>query len=196
MIRMLAALVLIAITGASVTAQADRPLIDAMRAIYGLRTYTAFDWISGQYQKGTLTLQGFVRTPQLKAQAEQAARKIREIEVVDNRIEVLPTHQGDDDIRLNAYIAIYGSSALERYAPGGQLSGAAVSELRDTARFGLDGTDVARGPHAIHIIVNGARILLLGEVRASGDRQIAEGSLRGLPGVLGVVNQLRVATRK
>ena len=95
-----------------------------MRAIYGLRTYTAFDWISGQYQKGTLTLQGFVRTPQLKAQAEQAARKIREIEVVDNRIEVLPTHQGDDDIRLNAYIAIYGSSALERYAPGGQLSGA------------------------------------------------------------------------
>ena len=95
-----------------------------------------------------------------------------------NRIEVLPTHQGDDDIRLNAYIAIYGSSALERYAAGGQLSAAAVSELRDTARFGLDGTDVARGPHAIHIIVNGARILLLGEVRASGDRQIAEASLR------------------
>jgi len=79
MIRMLAALVLIAITGASVTAQADRPLVDAMRAIYGLRTYTAFDWISGQYRKGTLTLQRFVRTPQLKAQAEQAARKIREI---------------------------------------------------------------------------------------------------------------------
>jgi osmotically-inducible protein OsmY len=195
MIRMLAALALIAITGSPIGAQADRPLVDAMRAIYGLRTYTAFDWISAQYQKGTLTLQGFVRTPQLKAQAEQTARKTRGIEEVDNRIEVLPTHQGDDDVRLNAYIAIYGSSALERYAPGGQLSGAAVNELRDTASFGLDGTDVARGPHAIHIVVNGARILLLGEVRTTGDRQLAEGTLRSLPGVLGVVNQLRVRTK-
>ena len=195
MTRVLAALTVIAITGVALMAQPDRPLVDAMRAIYGQRTYTAFDWISAQYQKGTLTLQGFVRTPQLKTQAEAAARKTPGIEVVDNRIEVLPTHQGDDEVRLNAYIAIYGSSALERYAPGGQLSGAAISELRDTARFGLDGTDVARGPHAIHIIVNSARVLLLGEVRTTGDRQLAEGSLRSLPGVLGVVNQLRVNTR-
>ena len=195
MTRVLAALTVIAITGVALMAQPDRPLVDAMRAIYGLRTYTAFDWISAQYQKGTLTLQGFVRTPQLKTQAEDTARKTRGIEVVDNRIEVLPTHQGDDEIRMNVYIAIYGSSALERYAPGGQLSGAAISELSDTARFGLDGTDVARGPHAIHIIVNSARVLLLGEVRTTGDRQLAEGSLRSLPGVLGVVNQLRVNTR-
>jgi osmotically-inducible protein OsmY len=193
--RVLAALTLIGVTGVALTAQPERPLVDAMRAIYGMRTYTAFDWISAQYQKGTLTLQGFVRTPQLKTQAEEAARKTRGIEVVDNRIEVLPAHQGDDELRLNAYIAIYGSSGLERYAPGGQLSDAAISELSDTARFGLDGTDVARGPHAIHIIVNSARVLLLGEVRTSGDRQLAEGALRSLPGVLGVVNQLRVNTR-
>jgi osmotically-inducible protein OsmY len=38
-------------------------------------------------------------------------------------------------------------------------------------------------------------VLLLGEVRTSGDRQLAEGSLRALPGLLGVVNQLRVNTR-
>ena len=55
----------------------DRALSDAMRAIYGLRNYTAFDWISARYLKGTLTLQGFVRTPQLKQQAEEAARKTR-----------------------------------------------------------------------------------------------------------------------
>jgi hypothetical protein len=195
MTRVLALLAAMVVGGPALTAQPERPLVDAMRAIYGMRTYTAFDWISAQYQKGTLTLQGFVRTPQLKTQADEAVRKTRGIEVVDNRIEVLPAHQGDDELRLNAYIAIYGSSALERYAPGGQLSGAAISELRDTARFGLDGTDVARGPHAIHIIVNSARVLLLGEVRTSGDRQLAEGSLRSLPGVLGVVNQLRVNTR-
>ncbi|HUE85583.1 MAG TPA: BON domain-containing protein [Vicinamibacterales bacterium] len=97
--------------------------------------------------------------------------------------------------RIKAYLAIYGSSALERYAPGGQLSGAAISELRDTARFGLEGTDVGRGPHSIHIIVNGGRVLLRGQVRTRGDRQIAEAAVRTLPGVLGVVNELRVATQ-
>ena len=173
----------------------DRALTDAMRAIYGLRNYTAFDWISARYLRGTLTLEGFVRTPQLKQQAETAARKTPGIEVVNNNLEVLPSHRGDDDIRINAYIAIFGSSALERYAPGGQLSGAAINELRDTGLFSLEGTDVGRGPHAIHIIVNGARVLLLGQVKTTGDRQIAEAALRALPGVLAVTNQLRVPER-
>jgi hypothetical protein len=170
----------------------DRALTEAMRAVYGLRDYTAFDWISARYLKGTLTLEGFVRTPQLKRQAEEAARKTEGIEIVVNNIEVLPTHRSDDDIRIDAYIAIFGSSALERYAPGGQLSGAAINQLKDTGLFGLEGTDVGRGPHAIHIIVNGARVLLLGQVRTKGDRQIAEASVRSLPGVLAVTNQLRV----
>ena len=115
--------------------------------------------------------------------------------LVVNNIEVLPAHSGDDEIRINAYIAVFGSSALERYAPGGQLSGAAINELKDTGLFGLEGTDVGRGPHAIHIIVNGARVLLLGQVRTKGDRQIAEASIRSLPGVLAVTNQLRVTEK-
>lgn len=189
-------LALVLVSQGSGAAQApDRALTDAMRAVYRLRNYTAFDWISARYQKGTLTLQGFVRTPQLKQDAEAAARKTTGIEVVDNQIEVLPAHSSDDDIRVNAYVAIFGSSALERYAPGGQLSGAAMSELRETARLGLEGTDVGRGPHAIHIIVSAARVLLVGEVRTRGDRQIAEASVRSLPGVLGVTNQLRLPPR-
>ena len=173
----------------------DRALTEAMRAIYALRDYTAFDWISARYLKGTLTLEGFARTPRLKKQAEATARKTGGIDEVVNNIEVLPSHQSDDDIRVRAYIAIFGSSSLERYAPGGQLSGAALNELRDTAQFGLEGTDVGRGPHPIHIIVNGARVLLLGQVRTTGDRQIAEASVRTLPGVAGVTNQLRVPER-
>jgi osmotically-inducible protein OsmY len=39
-------------------------------------------------------------------------------------------------------------------------------------------------------------LLLNGEVRPGGDRQIAEATLRTLPGVLGVTNQLRVAAKK
>jgi osmotically-inducible protein OsmY len=194
---MLVLIAAVALPSTAPRAQApDRALVDALGNVYRLRNYTAFDWISGRYLKGTLTLQGFTRTAQLKQQAADAARKARGIDDVINEIEVLPTHQGDDDIRVRAYVAVYASSALERYAPGGQLSGAAISELQDAGRFGLDAADVGRGPHAIHIIVNGARILLLGEVRASGDRRIAEAALRTLPGVLGVTNQLRVAGQK
>ena len=174
----------------------DRALVEALGNVYRLPGYTAFDWISARYLKGTMTLQGFVRTPDLKERAAAAARKARGIEEVVNMIEVLPAHQGDDDLRIGAYLAIYGSSALERYAPGGQLTTGAISELRDSARIGIDASGVGRGPHAIHIIVNGARVLLLGEVRAAGDRRIAEGALRTLPGVLGVTNQLRVAGQK
>lgn len=191
--RMLIALLAAVLAVSSLQAQLpDRALTEAMRAVYGLRDYTAFDWISARYLKGTLTLEGFVRTPQLKRQAEEAARKTEGIEIVVNNIEVLAAHRSDDDIRIDAYIAIFGSSALERYAPGGQLSGAAINQLKDTGLFGLEGADVGRGPHAIHIIVNGARVLLLGQVRTKGDRQIAEASVRSLPGVLAVTNQLRV----
>ena len=63
----------------------------------------------------------------------------------------------------------------------------------DSARLGIDAAGIGRGPHAIHIVVNGARILLLGQVKTTGDRRIAEASLRTLSGVLGVNNQLRVA---
>jgi hyperosmotically inducible periplasmic protein len=193
----LAVLVLMLAASSSVAqTAAERAVFEALRGVYGLRNYTAFDWISARYLKGTLTLQGFARTAQLKEQAAAAARKAPGIDDVVNEIEVLPTHQGDDDIRVRAYVAIYASSALERYAPGGQLSGAAVNELLDAGRLGLDAADVGRGPHAIHIIVNGSRVLLLGEVKVTGDRRIAEAALRTLPGVLSVNNQLRVAGQK
>ena len=189
----LTTLVLTASIGAQIP---DRALVDALGRIYKLRDYTAFDWIVANYNRGTLTLQGFARSPSLKAQAEAEAKKSSGVDIVVNNIEVLPTHQGDDDLRARAYAAIYASSALERYAPGGQLSAGARRELQESGRFGLDAADVGRGPHAIHIIVNGARVLLLGEVRSAGDKTIAQANLRSLPGVLGVTNQLRVAGQK
>jgi hypothetical protein len=183
----------------SLTAAAQPPpraLSDAMRAIFGLRDYTAFDWISGRYLKGTLTLDGWVRVEQLKREAEKIARGTAGIDEVVNEIEVLPTLSSDDDVRVRAYVAVYSSAGLERYGPGGQFSGSAVADLLDTARFGLDASGVGRGPHSIHIIVNGSRVLLVGQVRTTGDRRIAEVALRSLSGVLGVTNQLRVAGQK
>src|SRR5690606_36637812 len=63
---------------AGVSAQMPpRALVDALGAIYRLRDYTAFDWISGAYDRGTLTLAGLVQTPELKTQAEETARGVR-----------------------------------------------------------------------------------------------------------------------
>ena len=47
--------------------QPDRPLVEAMRNVYRLTDYSAFDWISARYLKGTITLQGFSRTTRLNA---------------------------------------------------------------------------------------------------------------------------------
>ena len=178
------------------SAQVPRALSDAMRSIFLLRDYTAFDWISGRYLKGTLTLEGWARSEQLKKAAEQVARGTAGVDEVVNEIVVLPALSSDDDLRVRAYVAVYSSPGLERYGPGGQFSSSALADLADTARLGLDAGGIGRGPHAIHIVVNGARILLLGQVNAAGDRRIAEVSLRTLSGVLGVNNQLRVAGQK
>lgn len=173
-----------------------RALSESMRAIFGLRDYTVFDWISGRYLKGTLTLDGWVRVERLKREAEKVARGTAGIDDVVNEIDVLPALGTDDDIRVRAYVAVYTSAGLEQYGAGGQLSSGTLADLADSARFGLDASGVGRGPHSIHIIVNGARVLLVGQVRNTGDRRIAEVALRSLSGILGVTNQLRVAGQK
>lgn len=188
---------LAALMAATAAAQTpDRALVEALGNVYRLRSYTAFDWISGRFERGTLTLQGLVRSQQLRDEAEGAARRAAGVEEVVNQIELLPVHASDDDLRVRAYLAIYGSGGLERYAPGGQLSGAAISEFQDAARFGLEGADVGRGPHAIHLLVSAGRVLLRGQVRTRGDRQAAEAAVRTLPGVLAVTNELRVPEPK
>ena len=174
----------------------ERVLAEAMSNIYSAKEFTAFDWVSGRYDRGTLTLEGFARTAGLKQKAEAIARRSGGIDEVVNKIELLPSIASDDDVRIRAYYAIYGSTALERYAPGGHLSDAAVADIGDAVRIGIDGAALGQGPHAIHIVVNGARVLLVGQVRTTGDRQQAEARVRPLSGVLGVVNQLTVAERR
>lgn len=192
----------IVLTVAAVSAQTSpapappREVIDALRAIYRLRDYTAFDWISAAYQRGTLTLDGLAHTPKLRERAEEVARRTDGVEEVVNNIDLLPTHAGDDQLRIRLYASIYGHPALESYAPGGQLSPAAIDELVQAGRFGLEGADVGRGPHPIHILVSGGRVILRGQVRTAGDRQIAEAQARTTPGVLAVTNELRVPGQK
>jgi osmotically-inducible protein OsmY len=171
--------------------QPPRQLVEALGAIYRMREFTAFDWIGGRYDRGTLTLEGFARTRNLKQRAEEAVRRVAGVDEIVNNIETLPPHGGDDDIRLRAYAAIY-TTALERYMPGGNMTDGLIAELADAARLGLDAADVGRGPHGIHIIVSGGRVILRGQVRAAGDRQQAQVRVRSVGGLLSVTNELRV----
>lgn len=77
-----------------------------MRNVYRLTGYSAFDWISARYLRPPSPLQGFARTARFKQQAEGAARKAAGIDEVVNEIELMPTGQGDDSIRVRAYAAI------------------------------------------------------------------------------------------
>jgi osmotically-inducible protein OsmY len=177
--------------------QSPRVTTELAERLARLEDYSAFDWITFRLEKGTLTLEGFASRPVLRRRAEEAARKSSGVDEVVNRIETLPSVQSDDTVRIQAYAAIYGHAALARYAPGGGGldSRGLQDELETALRLGLDGSRFGRGPHPIHIIVNGARVILLGSVRNAGDRQIAEAQVRTIVGVLGVANRISVETR-
>lgn len=177
--------------------QSSRALNAAMSRIYALDRYTVFDWITGSYEKGTLTLEGFVARPDLKARVDRVAKEGAGIDTVVNRLEVLPALPSDDAVRVRTYVAIYGSSALSRYAPGGGGfdSLGELRELETAGTFGLDASTQFRGPHPIHIIVSGNRVQLFGEVGSAQDRQLAEVQARSLSGVLSVTNRLTVRSR-
>jgi hypothetical protein len=169
-----------------------RPLVEALGAIFGLPQYTAFDWVGGRYSRGTLTLEGFAARPGLREEAVRVARSIGGVDDIDNQIELLPSIQSDDTLRIRAYVAVYTHPGLEQYTPGGSASALALREVDAASHFGLDATPQFRGPHPIHIVVSGGRVQLFGSVNVSGDRRIAEAELRTLTGVMSVVNRIQV----
>jgi hyperosmotically inducible protein len=128
--------------------------------------YTVFDNLAYQVQDETVTLVGQVTRPTLKSDAERVVKGIEGVEQVVNKIEVLPPSPMDDRIRLAVYRAIYGDTALQRYALSAVPS--------------------------IHIIVNGGRVTLEGVVATEGDRNIANIRANGVSGVFSVTNNLKV----
>jgi hyperosmotically inducible protein len=129
--------------------------------------YGVFDNLSYKVlPDGTVTLLGQVSRPTLKSDAANVVKQIEGVEKVDNQIEVLPASPSDDRIRLAAYRAIYGHSALNLYS--------------------------LRAVPPIHIIVNRGNITLEGVVARQMDKQIAEVQAKSVPGAFSVVNNLRV----
>ena len=145
----------------------DRITREVRHELLMLPYFGVFDNIAYKVNGGTVTLLGSVVRPSLKSDAENAVKHIEGVDKVDNQIEVLPPSPMDDRIRIAEYRAIYGFTALERYALGVQKP--------------------------IRIIVKNGRVTLEGVVDSEADKNLAGVRANTVPGVFSVTNNLQVA---
>ena len=167
----------------------DQTAEDIRQALLRLPYYGVFDFLAFQYEKGTVTLSGFVYQPSLKREVLSAVKRVSRVDGVIDKIEDLPVSHNDDRIRWQTFYQIYNDSSLSRYAPGGGLS-------RFDRRFDLRRYPGMQpfGTYPIHIIVQGGRTLLLGAVDSEFDKTIASVRAREIPGTFGVENELVVTS--
>jgi BON domain-containing protein len=130
--------------------------------------YGIFDWLAADIKdEDTVILRGQVIRPTTKSDAENRVKSIEGVEKVVNEIEVLPLSPNDDRLRRSLYRALFNwNSPLLRYSMGANPS--------------------------IHIIVKNGHATLKGVVVNEGDSQIAYMKARGVPGLFGVTNELRI----
>lgn len=124
-----------------------------------------FDNLAYQVEGSTVTLYGQVVRPSTRKDAERRVARIKGVERVVNRIEVLPLSSFDDSVRINTYRALYRTGGLYRYLLGANPS--------------------------LRIIVNRGHVTLEGMVANEGDRNLANIVARGVPGAFSVTNNLR-----
>jgi hyperosmotically inducible protein len=144
----------------------DRIIREVRHELVMLPYYDVFDNLAYRVDGATVTLFGQVTRPTLKADAENVVRRIEGVENVSNQIEVLPVSPSDDQIRRAEYRAIYSQAALQLYS--------------------------VRSVPPIHIIVKSGNVTLEGVVANEADKNIANVTAHGVPGVFSVTNNLRV----
>jgi hyperosmotically inducible protein len=132
--------------------------------------YNIYDDLSFRVEGGKVVLMGAVTRPTLKSDAEGVVKRIAGVTSVENGIEVLPLSSFDNGIRVRVARAVYGQSALNRYAMG------------------------ALPP--IHIIVKNGNVTLEGVVANETDRNIAGIQANSVSGVFQVTNNLRVENKR
>jgi hyperosmotically inducible periplasmic protein len=132
--------------------------------------FDVFDNITFKVEGYDVTLSGQVIRPTLKTDAERVVKAIEGVEKVDNQIEVLPVSPNDDRLRIRAFRAIYGYSALHRYA---------LPVIKP-----------------IRIIVKNGHITLEGVVVSEADKNLVNMRARGVSGSFSVTNNLIVTCDK
>jgi osmotically-inducible protein OsmY len=125
---------------------------------------TIFDSIAADVSDGHVVLSGWVTMPYKRDDIEKRVRKVDGVNVVDNKIGVLPVSQFDDELRFRIARAIYSHSSFWQYAA------------------------MANPP--IRIVVNRGHVALEGVVQSNVERMLARSLASGF-GAFDVKNDLK-----
>src|SRR5688572_7658885 len=94
----------------------DRVMENVVKQVNRYVYFTIFDDISASVDNGVVTLGGKVTMPFKRTDIEKRVAKIDGVREVQNRIEVLPVSQFDDDLRYQIARAIYNNPSFWQYA--------------------------------------------------------------------------------
>jgi osmotically-inducible protein OsmY len=126
--------------------------------------YTIFDSVNAQIDNGVVTLTGKVTMPYKRDDIAKRVAKLPDVQQVNNKIDVLPVSQFDDELRLRIARAIYRNPAFSTY-------GSMVNP-------------------PIHVIVDRGHVTLEGVVLSEVDRMVARSIASSFP-AFSVKNDLR-----
>ena len=130
--------------------------------------YSLFDDLEYSVQGRAVTLSGSVTSDhaQTKQDAERAVKTIEGVESVTNNIQVLPPAQFDQQIREQVYRRLNNAGGLSQY--------------------------FWEAAPSIHIIVANSNVTLKGYVDSTGDKDLAGITVKEVPDVFNVKNELQV----
>lgn len=150
-------------------AENDRALVrDVSDRIRRYDLYTVYDSIEGRVNNGKVRLEGAVTEEKKSADIVERVAKVKGVQAIDNRMEVLPASQSDDRLRVVIATAIYNDQA-----------------------FG----DYSMVDPPVHVIVNNGHVTLVGYVRSQIERIKAESIARSVHGVLALENKVQLVSR-
>jgi len=155
---------------ASVEGKDSSPLArEVHHQLLTLPFYSVFDNLGFSLDGNKVMLYGQVVRSSLKKHAEAEIKSIEGIDVVVNRIEVLPASASDNELRRSIYRSIFEDSALSRYA--------------------------VQAVPAIHIIVKNGDVTLEGTVASVADRNLATVRTSTVANIRNVKNNLVVRAK-
>ena len=120
---------------------------DVQKQVLRYPHFTIFDSVHAQVNAGVVTLTGKVTMPYKRNDILRRVSKVDGVKQVNNRIDVLPVSQFDDELRLRIARAIYRNQNFRPYA------------------------SMVNPP--IHIIVDRGHVTLDGVVNSNVDRMLA-----------------------
>ena len=152
-------------------AESDANLAVALgRIVDGYPYYTVFDYLDASIRNGVITLMGSV-TPEKNKSDDlfEAIAKVRGVQEIRNQIVMLPTSQGDEDIRASLYSRI-------------------------TSSIHFEDVPIDRRP-PFHIVVDRGTVTLYGWVQGETEYRELEQIARFTSGVLRVNNNLKTLAK-